>query len=97
MRLSKSERPHIGDFEMIVPTRRGTDLHSQDERMDGHIRIETYKENGTSIFVDLFLSKIQQADRAHITSESFPWTSDGANEATRFLQENGFRVVVAIK
>lgn len=93
----KGKMKSHGNYEVIVPSRAGTDLHNRDKTIDGHIRIETYKETGTNIYVDLFLSKIQRASDAHITSESFPWTSDGANEATRFLQENGFRLVVAIK
>jgi transposase-like protein len=51
----------------------------------------------TNIFVDIFASKVKNADEAHITSESFPWSDDGAGEATKFLQENGFRVVVMLK
>ena len=62
-----------------------------------HIRIERCKESGTNIYVDLFASKVKDADEAHITSESFPWTDEGASEATKFLQENGFRVVVMLK
>jgi hypothetical protein len=81
----------------VVPNRRGIDLQNQDETMDGHIRIETYKEKGTNIYVDLFVSKIRRADDAHIASESFPWDDQGAEEATRFLQENAFKIVVMIK
>jgi phosphoserine phosphatase len=71
-------------------------LENGDKTIDGQIRIEKYKDIATKIYADLFASKVKDADEAHITSESFPW-SDGAGEATKFLQENGFRVVVMIK
>ncbi len=85
-----------GNYEVIVPSRIGTDLHNRDKTIDGHIRIETYKQVGTQIFVDLFASRVKNADEAHITSEAFPWSDEGASEATKFLQENGFRIVVMI-
>ena len=85
-----------GDFKVVIPTRAGTDLENSDKTIDGHIMIEKYGRR-TSIYVDLFSSKVKDADEAHITSESFVWSDGGANEATRFLQENGFRVVVMLK
>lgn len=86
-----------GDFKVIVPTRAGKDLENNDKTIDGHIRIEKFKGAGTSIFVDLFASKVKEANEAHITSEEFAWSDEGAGEATKFLQENGFRVVVMLK
>jgi hypothetical protein len=86
-----------GGFDVVIPTRKGRDLRSDDQQIDGHIRIESYKQVGTNIYVDLFVSKVKEADEAHITSESFPWSDEGANEATKFLQESGFHVVVMIK
>ncbi len=95
--MSRSTRGQAGkDFKIIVPTRRGTDLENQNKTVDGHVRIEDYAGLGTSIYVDLFVSKVSNADEAHITSESFPWSDAGAIEATKFLQENGFRVVVVL-
>ena len=85
-----------GDFKVIVPTRAGTDLENGDKTIDGHIRIEKYGQQ-TNIYVDLFASKVKDAGVAHITSESFLWSDEGAGEATKFLQENGFRVVVMIR
>jgi len=85
------------DYEVVIPTRGGKDLTNEDGTVDGHIRIERYKQVGTNIYVDLFASKVKDADEAHITSEAFSWTDEGANEATKFLQENGFQVVVMIK
>lgn len=93
----KGKMKSHGNYEVIIPSRAGTDLHNRDKTIDGHIRIERYMETGTNIYVDLFLSKIDRAEDAHLASESFPWNSDGAGEATRFLQENGFRVVVMTK
>ena len=72
-------------------------MENRDKTKDGHIRIETYKRIGTNIYVDLFDSAIKDPDEAHIGSESFPWTDEGADETTRFLQEHGFRVAVMIK
>jgi len=85
------------DFKIVIPTRTGTDLQNNDKTIDGHIRIETYKQLGTSIYVDLFVSAMRDADEAHITSESFLHSIEGADEATKFLQENGFQVAVMIK
>ncbi len=85
------------DVETVVPTRRGTDLQTKDGKIDGHIRIESYKNVGTMIYVDLFVSAVSDPDEAHITSEAFPWSDAGANDATKFLQENGFKVVIMIR
>jgi hypothetical protein len=84
-------------FDLVVPTRGGRDLQSKDGKIDGHIRIESYKGVGTKIYVDLFVSAVKDPDEAHVTSESFPWTDEGAKEVTKFLRENGFQVAVAIK
>lgn len=82
---------------VVVPTRTGKDLESADGKKDAHIRIETYKQLGTNIFVDVFDSAIENADMAHLTSRVFRWNDEGAGEATRFLQKTGFRVAVLIK
>lgn len=84
-------------FVMVIPSRRGRDLSSVDQRTDGHIRIETYKGVGTAICIDLFDSAIQGANAAHLNSKMFRWSDDGASEATKSLQKMGFRVVVVIK
>lgn len=91
------KRKSYGNYEVIVPRRAGTDLHNRDKTIDDHVRIETYTEIGTNIYVDLFVSKIESVEDAHTTSDSFPWTDDGAREATKFLRENDFPVVVMIK
>lgn len=87
----------MSNFGIVVPTRAGRDLDSRDGKKDGHIRIETYKGVGTRIYVDLFDSSVKDADRAHLKSADFEWTDEGANEATQFLQKNGFQVVVMLK
>ena len=72
-------------------------MENRDKTKDGHIRIEAYKQIGTDIYVDLFDSAMKDPNEAHLTSESYPWTDEGADEATRFLQKHGFRIVVMIK
>ena len=72
-------------------------MESEDRKKDAHIRIETYKQVGTNIFVDIFDSAIRDANRAHLTSQMFEWNNEGADEATRFLQMNGFRAVILIR
>ena len=81
---------------IVIPTRRGTHLQNEDRTVDSHIRIEEY-EIGINIYVDLFVSNVSDAKKAHITSEYFPWTDEGANEVTKLLQKNGFRASVMIK
>jgi hypothetical protein len=84
-------------YQKIIPTRFGTDIENQDGTLDAHIRIETYRGVGTNLFVDLFDSSIRDASEAHLKSEVFPWTDEGADRATRFLQRHGFRVVVMLR
>jgi hypothetical protein len=86
-----------GEPDVVVPTRVGKDLESEDGKKDAHIRIETYKQVGTNIFVDVFDSAIEDANKAHLISQAFQWNNEGGDEATRFLQKQGFRVVVLIK
>ena len=95
-KIRKSTRPR-GELERVIPARMGRDLYNKDGTLDAHIRIESYKEIGTDIYVDLFDSSIEDANEAHITSESFQYEASGATQATEFLQENGFRVAVVIK
>lgn len=58
-----------------------TDIHVRKERFDG--------EN--VIVVDVFDNRIKDAEKAHITSESFPFTKNGARGATKFIQDEGIR------
>jgi hypothetical protein len=87
----------FADYKKVVPNRWGVDIEDREGTLDGHIRIETYKEVGTNIFVDLFDSAVKDANKAHLKSEVFPWTDEGADKATRFLQKHGFPVVVMLK
>jgi hypothetical protein len=82
---------------VIIPTRRGTDRENAAKTKDAHVRIETYKQIGTNIYVDIFDSAIEDPNEAHLVSEMFTWTDEGANEATRFLQKHGFQVAVVLK
>ena len=82
---------------LVVPTRSGRDLDSNDGTRDAHIRIERYKEVSTDIYVDIFDSTVKDPNKAHKVSETFPWTDEGADQATRFLQKQGFRTAVMIK
>lgn len=82
---------------IVIPTRAGKDLESHDGTKDAHIRIEGYDEVGTNIYVDIFDSTIKDSSLAHLVSEMFHWTDDGADQATHFLQRYGFRCAVMIK
>lgn len=82
---------------VVVPTRRGKDLLNSIHARDAHVRIETYKKIGTNIFIDVFDSAIEDHDEAHLVSEAFPCSDQGADEATQFLHNHGFRVAVMVK
>ena len=83
-------------LETVIPSRIGKDLRDKAGETDGHIRVETYKGIGTRIYVDLFDSKEKDANKAHITSESFAHSDEGADEATRFLQKGSFNVAIVL-
>ena len=97
MEVLRTNRDTYPSVRSVVPTRGGTDLDSGDGTKDAHIRIESYKGVGTKIFVDVFDSKVRDSSSAHLVSEMFEWTDEGANLATLFLQKHGFRVAVMIK
>ena len=83
--------------DIVIPTRRGKDLQSEERSIDGHIRIETYDAVGTRLFLDLFTSNVRLEEGAHTNSLDFPYSEVGADEATKLLQKLGFRVAVVIK
>jgi hypothetical protein len=85
------------NLEIIIPTRYGKDLQNAVQAKDAHVRIETYRQIGTNLFIDVFDSAIEDPNEAHLVSEAFPWSDQGADEATRFLQEHGFHVALMIK
>ena len=93
MRMNNNTRLNA---PLLVPTRSGKDLNNDGTR-DAHIRIESYKDVGTNIYVDVFDSAVKDPSDAHVVSEMFPWTDEGADQATRFLQKHGFRAAVMIK
>jgi hypothetical protein len=84
-------------FNIVVPTRRGTDLDSSDGKKDAHIRLETLPMVGMRVVVDLFDSAIKDGNQAHLESHFYHWSDEGAEKATKFLQKKGFRVVVMLK
>ncbi len=92
----KSTRPKES-FELVIPTTTGRDLQNKDRTLDAHVRVETYKQIGTAIYVDLFDSTIADANLAHILSESFAYDDIGAKEATEFLRDDEFQVVLALR
>lgn len=97
MRNEKTNDAERANFEIVNPTRRGTDSENATKTMDAHVRVETYKQVGTNVYVDIFNSAIEDPNEAHLISELFHWTDEGAEEATRFLQKRGFRVAVMLK
>ncbi len=92
----RSTRPK-GDFELVIPTRAGRDLHNEDKTLDAHVRVESYRQVGTAIYIDLFDSGIADANEAHILSESFPYDDSGADEASKLLKDDGFRVMLILR
>ena len=60
------------DLGVVVPTRRGRDLENHDGTRDAHIRIESYKEIGTNIYVDVFDSAVKDPNEALAVSEMSP-------------------------
>jgi hypothetical protein len=41
------------DGTAVVPTRFGRDLENEDGTKDAHVRIDSYKEVGTNVYVDV--------------------------------------------
>ena len=72
-------------------------LDSTDRKHDAHVRTEPSPgEKKRSIYVDVFNSKVKNATKAHVESESFPLSPTGAREATDFLAGYGFDVTVRV-
>lgn len=78
----------------LRPTPRGTDLTSIDLAHDAHVRIETVA-GSRLLMVDIFRSTVEDADEAHVASETFPPSPRGHRDASSFLRE--FRFEVALK
>ena len=84
---------NVAQAVTIRPTRQGRDLTSRDRKYDAHVRLETMMGERL-IAADVFDSRIVGAKRAHLESDSFPATVEGAREATDFLRNYGFAVRV---
>lgn len=74
---------------VVRPTRRGMDLTNLTETRDAHVRILD-----DAISVDVFDSTVEDHDDAHLESEEFSNTDEGAMEATEFLRSFAFDVKV---
>lgn len=72
-------------------------MQSDTQAKDAHVRIEAYRQIGTNLFIDVFDTTIEDPNEAHLVSEAFPWSDQGADEATRFLQGHGFKVAIMMK
>ena len=69
----------------VIPTSAGIDLFSIDRKYDAHIRVEKF-QGEKQITVDVFDSMEKNADAAHIDSQEFPYTQEGAAEAEDYLR-----------
>jgi hypothetical protein len=82
----------------VVPNAKGRDLESKDRKYDAHIRTEALAPGESRvIFVDVFLSAITDANKAHVESQFFALSKTGAAEAADFLKGYGFEVTVAVR
>lgn len=67
---------------IVKITSQGQDFKGKDTTV--HVRRE-----GDRITADVFDNSIKDNDKAHITSESFPYTESGAKQATEFVKGEG--------
>lgn len=77
----------------VQPTLKGTDLTSIDREFDAHIRLEALKSE-RYVMVDLFRSSVKSSNKAHVESEAFRDSIAGRRDATVFLHDYGFDVIV---
>lgn len=77
----------------VTPTDRGRDVDSIDRTYDAHIRTEKV-DGERMIAVDIFDSSVKNSNRAHVESDLFEATIQGAEEAQGLLEEYGFTVRV---
>ncbi|MDG6906766.1 MAG: hypothetical protein JRN20_13380 [Nitrososphaerota archaeon] len=84
-------------FQIVIPTGKGTDLVNVEGTEDAHVRIESHRQIGTNIYVDVFDSMMEDLAETNLVSQTFPCSDGGADEATRFLQGHRFRVAVMIR
>jgi hypothetical protein len=82
----------------VTPTARGRDLDSSDHRHDAHIRLERFEGDRKDVItVDVFDSSVKDAKKAHVESEAFPVTKQGAADASDFLLGYGFEAKVRLR
>ena len=84
MKRSKRARSTV-----VKITSQGQDFKGSETTV--HVRRE-----GDRITADVFDNKIKNADAAHITSESFPYTKAGAKQVTEFVNGEGNSSILAI-
>jgi len=68
-------------------------------KLDSHLGVENPARvrDGPEVYVlmvDVFDSTVPDNDRAHVTSDAFPDSPEGAREASDFLRSYGFDVTV---
>lgn len=80
----------------VKPTTKGTDLTSTNGEFDAHVRLETIKGE-RYVTVDIFRSKVKNANKAHLESEAFRDSVAGRSDATAFLKDFGFDAIVLAK
>ena len=81
----------MAEPQEVAVTEEGTDLHSEDGKFDAHIRAEKDPEGVHQITVDVFDSRVRDNNRAHVDSELFDNTNQGAADAEDYLLGYGFR------
>jgi len=87
--FKRSSTSAKGMAKTITPTRKGADLDSKDRQYDAHIRLE-----GRKITVDVFDSREEDPDEAHVESEAFSATKGGAMDAEDYLAGYGIDATV---
>ena len=73
----------------VVPTVEGEDLENVIRTRDAHVQLED-----DEISVDVFDSMVDDPGTAHVDSDSFPNTREGAEGATEYLRSFFFDVRV---
>lgn len=74
---------------VVKITSQGKDFKGDETTV--HVRRE-----GNRITADVFDNSIKDNDKAHITSESFPYTDVGAKQVTEFLKGEGISKTLSL-
>lgn len=81
----------------FIPTAKGRDLYSRDQKFDAHVRIEhPARMTRRVIAVDVFNAKVKDSTRAHVESEFFTLSPRGAKDAADFLLGYGFEATLRL-